>query len=117
MTNVLRSGGAFFTEKYRKNITPLQEVIISEYLKVLMEDKCNLEFYIEVNRSRSGKLTNPRNEVFKMFTRNYLNNQYKKNQPIHIVPISINYEKVYESFSFPFELLGFFIHLLINLIS
>lgn len=42
-----------------------------------MEDNCNVEFYIEVNRSRSGKLTNPRNEVFKMFIRNFLNKSYK----------------------------------------
>ena len=61
--------------------------------------------FIEISRSRSGKITGPSNEVFDIFLRSYLKGEISTKN-LHIVPISINFERVIEGETFPFELLG-----------
>ena len=74
----------------------------------LLDQNELLSIFLEKSRSRSGKIQKPNEPVFDCIVRNYLQNhttgQNKKD--IKFVPISINYETVYEANTFPMELLG-----------
>lgn len=105
VTRILRASGAFFVRKKAKTYDELYRAIIMEYINLLLQENCNLEMFLEISRSRSGKLTSPTNEVFDIFLRSYLNGDISTKN-LHIVPISINFERVLEGETFPFELLG-----------
>ena len=106
LSRILRNSGGFFTRKSQKNYGPLYTQIVSNYIKFLLEDKCNLEIFLNVSRSRSGKDFKANNEVFNIFVRTLLRNNLADGKNVYIVPISINYERVIEGETFPFELLG-----------
>lgn len=105
VTKILRASGAFFISKKSKTYDELYTSIITEYLNVLLQENCNLEMFIEISRSRSGKLTSPSNEVFDIFLKSFLMGDFTTKN-LNIVPISINFERVIEGETFPFELLG-----------
>lgn len=62
-----------------------------------------LEFFVEGTRSRSGKMLHPKYGIMGIV---YDAVEAKKIPNATVLPISISYEKVLESDSFPSELLG-----------
>lgn len=64
---------------------------------------CTIEFFVEGTRSRTGKMLHPKFGII-----NWLNQLFfeKKLENIYYVPVSLNYERVLEGETFPFELLG-----------
>jgi glycerol-3-phosphate O-acyltransferase len=56
---VLRNAGAFFLRRSFKG-KELYKQVFAAYLKVLIQEKINMNFYIEGGRSRTGKLMPPR---------------------------------------------------------
>lgn len=66
-------------------------------------DECYLEFFIEGTRSRSGKMLKPKFGLLQIVSDLYFNGKVKN---INILPITLNYERVLEGETFPFELLG-----------
>jgi glycerol-3-phosphate O-acyltransferase len=61
ITNWLKCCGGYFVDSSSKN--NLYNQIIDEYLKELLIDGGNLEFFINSSRSRSGKISRPTNEL------------------------------------------------------
>jgi len=60
---ILRNAGAFFIRRSFKNLglfTGLYTSVFEAYLKVLVKENVNINFYIEGGRSRTGKLLPPR---------------------------------------------------------
>ena len=66
-------------------------------------DNCTIEFFVEGTRSRTGKMLHPKFGII-----GWLNQLYfeKKVDNLYYVPVSLNYERVLEGETFPFELLG-----------
>ena len=56
---VLRNAGGFFIRRTFKGLG-LYPHVFAAYLKVLVKEKVNINFYIEGGRSRTGKLLPPR---------------------------------------------------------
>lgn len=56
---VLRNGGAFFIRRTFRGLA-LYTHVFAAYLKVLVKEKVNINFYIEGGRSRTGKFLPPR---------------------------------------------------------
>jgi glycerol-3-phosphate O-acyltransferase len=67
INRILRASGAFFVKKKFPNSNKLYRAILGEYMKHLITNDCNIELFIETSRTRSGKLSNPKNEVNKNF--------------------------------------------------
>lgn len=101
--NLLRSSGAFFIKRKQLETDRLYRAIMTEYVQRILLDDCYLEFFVEGTRSRSGKMLSPKFGILTMITDLYFD---KKLPDIQIVPITINYERVLEGETFPFELLG-----------
>jgi glycerol-3-phosphate O-acyltransferase len=64
--------------------------------------------FLEKKRSRSGKIQKPTELVFDHIMRLYLEGAdgLDPKKDIKFIPITINYDRVYEGESFPLELLG-----------
>ena len=82
---------------------PLYQEIFRAYVQQLVIEQNNLEFFIEGTRSRSGKMMTPKFGILNMVTDLYFE---KKVKNLNYVPIALNYERVLEGETFPFELLG-----------
>eukprot|EP00742_Colponemidia_sp_Colp-10_P010413 GILJ01011431.1.p1 GENE.GILJ01011431.1~~GILJ01011431.1.p1 ORF type:complete len:1177 (+),score=214.25 GILJ01011431.1:40-3570(+) len=99
---LFRRSGAFFMRRSFSG-DPLYSAVFSEYMKRLIRDNSAVEFFIEGTRSRSGKMLHPKFGLLNIVTETYFD---KEVADLQIVPITINYERVIEGETFPFELLG-----------
>ncbi|KAF0716441.1 hypothetical protein AaE_011099 [Aphanomyces astaci] len=102
MTQVLREGGAFFVRRSFKD-DALYTAVFSEYTQYLLTKGHTVEFFLEGTRSRSGKQLPPQfgmlSTVVKCFEAGRVDN-------IHIVPVTIDYDKPVELSVHQKELLG-----------
>ena len=102
VNHILRMSGAFFIKRRLQN-AKLYSAILTEYMQRLLRDDQFVEFFVEGTRSRSGKTLPPKMGLLTMCT----DLVYDKTiSGLHVVPITINYERVLEGETFPFELLG-----------
>ena len=86
--------GGFFVDSSKLN-SPLFKVILEEYFAQIMKNRYILEYHLERKRERSGKICRPYPYVFENIIEAFLRNSNEL-QDLLIVPITINYDKVYE---------------------
>lgn len=98
----LSNSGAFFMKRSFKDDS-LYKSVFSEYIQYLLGEKHSIEFFLEGTRARGGKMLKPKMGLLNILTDSYFKN---KVQNLHFVPVTINYSRVLEGETFPFELLG-----------
>ncbi|MDO8518571.1 MAG: 1-acyl-sn-glycerol-3-phosphate acyltransferase, partial [Deltaproteobacteria bacterium] len=81
----------------------LYKFVLEQYVKILVAEGYPIEFFIEGTRSRTGKLQKPKMGVLSMLVKAW---QMKAAPDIYFVPISINYEKIFEEKSYVEEMKG-----------
>jgi glycerol-3-phosphate O-acyltransferase len=103
MSRILRKCGGFFvnTQNLKSRI---YQIMIEELFALMMKKRIMMEYHLERRRERSGKLKKPQEFIFENYINAYLRNV--EIDDVLLVPITINYDKVYEGQQFPFELLG-----------
>ncbi|OMJ67832.1 hypothetical protein SteCoe_34905 [Stentor coeruleus] len=103
LTNKLfKYSGAFYI-KHGKNSDSLYKAILTEYIQQLLKDQQVVEFFIEENRSRSGKISQSKVGLLSMCAETF----YQGTVPdVKFLPITINYDRVLEGETFAFEPLG-----------
>ena len=101
--HILRRSGAFYMRRSFKG-DPLYKVIFHTYVSELLKDGNSMEFFVEGTRSRTGKMLSPKYGILGVLIDNYYDEEDIKD--LHFVPVSINYERVFEAESFPRELMG-----------
>ncbi|CAD8153134.1 unnamed protein product [Paramecium octaurelia] len=100
---ILRASGAFFLKRKQLEDNILYKAIFYEYVQRILIEECYLEFFIEGTRSRTGKTLNPKFGLLSIVCDAVFD---KKIPDATILPITINYEKVLEADTYPYELLG-----------
>ncbi|CAK65858.1 unnamed protein product (macronuclear) [Paramecium tetraurelia] len=100
---ILRASGAFFLKRKQLEDSILYKAIFYEYVQRILIEECYLEFFIEGTRSRTGKTLNPKFGLLSIVSDAVFD---KKIPNATILPITINYEKVLEADTYPYELLG-----------
>jgi glycerol-3-phosphate O-acyltransferase len=99
---LFRRSGAFFLRRSFKG-DPLYASVFTAYVRRLVRDGHNIEFFIEGGRSRSGKLLEPKLGLLGMVVNAFLDGT---GRDIQVAPISIVYERVPEDKAYQQELLG-----------
>jgi glycerol-3-phosphate O-acyltransferase len=99
---IFRRSGAFFLRRTFKG-DPLYAGVFDMYMRKLLREGYNIEFFIEGTRSRSGKFLTPKTGLLRSFADAVLSGE---TQGVQVVPISIGYEKVIEERSYAEELAG-----------
>lgn len=99
---LFRSGGAFFIRRTFRGAV-LYSKVFAEYVRKLLEEGFNMEFFIEGGRSRTGKLLQP-----KLGLLSILLSAYKEDacDDLIFVPVYIGYDRVPEESSYLHELEG-----------
>jgi glycerol-3-phosphate O-acyltransferase len=100
--SIFRGGGAFFIRRTFKGAV-LYAKVFSEYIYKLLDEGCNIEFFIEGGRSRTGKLILPKLGLLSMLMDAYRNGATRD---LIFVPIFIGYDRVLEEGSYLHELEG-----------
>jgi glycerol-3-phosphate O-acyltransferase len=98
----LRRGGAFFLRRSFKG-DALYTAVFKAYLKKLVHDGIQHEFFPEGGRSRTGKLLQPKLGLFTWLVDAVLEGA---RDDLLFVPVAIDYEKVVEGASYTQELQG-----------
>lgn len=100
----LRMSGAFFLRrKLQEDLQPLYKAMLNEYLTRLLMDDCFIEFFIEGTRSRNFKTLSPKFGMLGTVVDAVMDDKIKN---ALIIPLTINYEKVLEEDTYPYELMG-----------
>ncbi|MBI5479786.1 MAG: 1-acyl-sn-glycerol-3-phosphate acyltransferase [Deltaproteobacteria bacterium] len=99
---IFRRSGAFFLRRTFKG-DPLYAAVFDMYMRKLLREGYNIEFFIEGTRSRTGKFLPPKTGLLRSFADAVLSGQ---TSGVQVVPISIGYEKVIEERSYAEELAG-----------
>lgn len=81
------------------------KVVFEEFITQLLKKQHILGYHIERRRERSGKIVKPLQFIFEYIVDSYLRN-VDEVEDLVLVPVTINYDKIYEGQQFPFELLG-----------
>lgn len=89
---IFRRSGAFFIKRTFWH-NRLYTLCLSEYLRKILAEGYNIEFFIEGTRSRSGKVLTPRMGLLKWIADAAIEGRVRNAQ---IAPLSIGYEKVIE---------------------
>ncbi|KAJ3150380.1 hypothetical protein HDU89_003160 [Geranomyces variabilis] len=100
--SILKAGGAFFIRRQWGDDV-LYNVLMKEYIELLLTRGHNLEVFIEGTRSRIGKLLQPKFGILKIVLDAVAASRVKD---VILVPMSIGYDKVIETESYVNELLG-----------
>ena len=99
---ILKMGGAVFIRRSFKE-QPLYTETFLTYLHYLLDHQYSIEFFIEGGRSRAGKHLQPKVGFLSMLVE-YL--QQRPDMDLHLVPVSVVYDKVMEESSYVKELGG-----------
>ncbi len=99
---VLRSGGAFFLRRSLKGLE-LYTKVFAAYVKVLVREKTNLNFYIEGGRSRTGKLLAPKLGLLSFLLDVAFEGEL---EDLTFVPCYVGYDQIPEEKSYLSELSG-----------
>ncbi|KAJ3176524.1 hypothetical protein HDU87_005218 [Geranomyces variabilis] len=100
--SILKAGGAFFIRRQWGDDV-MYNVLMKEYIELLLTRGHNLEVFIEGTRSRIGKLLQPKFGILKIVLDAVAAGRVKD---VILVPMSIGYDKVIETESYVNELLG-----------
>ncbi|KAG7383877.1 hypothetical protein PHYPSEUDO_003234 [Phytophthora pseudosyringae] len=113
----LRANGSFFIRRSFRNDNLYKEVL-EQYVHELLHDGNPVEVFIEGGRSRHGRVCKPRLGFMSMFL-NYVkgtsrsasdddgsNKDESSKKTVLVVPISLDYDKVYEVDGYANQLLG-----------
>jgi len=99
---LLRNAGAFFIRRTFKGMG-LYPHVFAAYLKVLVKEKININFYIEGGRSRTGKLLPPRVGMLAFLLQSVKEGSVKD---LTFVPTFVGYDQIPEERSYLSELAG-----------
>ncbi|EEY60149.1 glycerol-3-phosphate acyltransferase, putative [Phytophthora infestans T30-4] len=105
----LRANGSFFIRRSFKD-DDLYKEVLEQYVHELLEDGNPVEVFIEGGRSRHGRVCKPRLGFMSMFL-NYVKaasdeDVNKEKKTVLVVPIALDYDKVYEVDGYANQLLG-----------
>lgn len=99
---LLRSGGGFFIRRTLGG-EKLYRLVLEQYIKMLVNEGYSIEFFIEGTRSRTGKMLKPKMGMLSMFIQAWTQGAAPD---ILFVPISVNYERIFEEKSYMEEIKG-----------
>jgi glycerol-3-phosphate O-acyltransferase len=93
---ILRHAGAFFIRRSFKGMS-LYTHVFAAYLKVLVKEKVNMNFYIEGGRSRTGKLLPPRLGMLSFLLQTIHEHAV---EDLCFVPVFVGYDQIPEEKSY-----------------
>lgn len=99
---IFRRAGAFFIRRTFKG-DKFYAAVFKSYVRYLLANGYSIEFFMEGGRSRTGKLLMPKLGMMNMILEAWREEGFPE---VHVVPLSIDYERIVEVGSYTKELAG-----------
>lgn len=101
LNKIFNNVGAFYVQE--KNEKPLYLTVLNEYISTLLGDKQTLAISIEETREKFGMMVQPNSKLLNCVMNSFFKG---KTGDIDIIPVTINYDRILEGETFPYELTG-----------
>ncbi|CAI2365141.1 unnamed protein product [Moneuplotes crassus] len=101
LNRIFRHCGSFYVREDEQNI--LYKAILREYFSLLMSDKKTISVSMEETREKSGMQVKANINVLESVLSSFFEG---KTRDIDIIPMTINYDRILEGETFPYELVG-----------
>jgi len=92
LASIAQRGGIVFIRRDTRD-APVYRAVLREYLSSLLNERVNLEWYIEGGRTRTGKLRPPRYGILSYVIDGYARNP---DRDVYLIPTSIIYDQQHE---------------------
>jgi glycerol-3-phosphate O-acyltransferase len=89
--------GAFYIKRTGQKFPKVYRALLNEYMKSILENEMNMEFFMEATRSRTGQILFPKFGMLKYVVEAYLE---KRVPDVILIPLNITYENLIESDSY-----------------
>lgn len=99
---IFRGSGAFFMRRSFRG-DDLYKLVFDAYIRFLLREGYLVEFFIEGGRSRSGKMLGPKYGLLSTMIDHYFTGDCPN---LSILPVGVDYDRVFEENSFKKELEG-----------
>ncbi len=99
---IFRTAGVFFIRRSFKGVA-LYTRVFAAYLKVLLQEKFSVEFFIEGGRSRTGKLLQPKQGMLSFLVQTVAAGE---TDDLYFVPVFAGYDRIPEEKEYLRELAG-----------
>ena len=97
ISKLFQLSGAFYIKRTGQKYPKVYRAVLNEYLKSVLENEMNLEFFLEASRSRTGQILYPKFGMLKYVVEAYLE---KRIPDAVLIPLNITYENLIESDSY-----------------
>ena len=101
LNRIFQLWGASYVQE--KNKKPLYNAVLDAYISIVMGDNQTISVWIEESREKFGMMVKPNPKVFNSALKSFFEGRAKD---IDIIPITINYDRILEGETFPYELVG-----------
>lgn len=100
VSDLFKRSGAFYIKRKGTKFPKIYRTMLSEFIKTVLENETNIEFFIEATRSRTGQILYPKYGFLKYVIESYIE---KRVPNALLVPINVTYENIMESDSYIVE--------------
>lgn len=97
VSELFHRSGAFFIKRTGQKFPKIYRTLLNEYMKLILENEINIEFFIEATRSRTGQILHPKFGMLKYVFEAF----FEKRIPnATLIPINVTYENLLEADSY-----------------
>lgn len=100
VSKLFKLSGAFYIKRTGQKFPRVYRALLNEYMKSILENEMNMEFFMEATRSRTGQILFPKFGMLKYVVEAYLE---KRVPDVILIPLNITYENLIESDSYIVE--------------
>jgi glycerol-3-phosphate O-acyltransferase len=97
VSELFHRSGAFYIKRTGQKFPKIYRTLLNEYMKLILENEINIEFFIEASRSRTGQILYPKYGMLKYVFEAF----FEKRIPnATLIPINVTYENLLEADSY-----------------
>lgn len=100
VSRLFKLTGAFYIKRTGQKFPKIYRAILNEFMKSILENEMNMEFFMEATRSRTGQILYPKFGMLKYVVEAYIE---KRIPDAIIIPLNITYENIIEADSYIVE--------------
>ena len=100
ISRLFKGSGAFYIKRTGQKYPKIYRSVLNEYMKTILENEMNMEFFMEASRSRTGQILYPKFGMLKYVVEAYTE---KRIPDAILIPLNITYENLIEADSYIVE--------------
>lgn len=97
LSTLFKMSGAFYIKRTGQRFPKVYRAVLNEFMKSVLENEMNMEFFMEATRSRTGQVLFPKFGMLKYVVEAFLE---KRIPDVYMIPLNVTYENLIEADSY-----------------